>query len=527
MSPLRMAMAVAAALCLTALPATAQKYGGTLQVLISGNPNSLNIHDEPPTNATVALAPVYNALAIFDPMIAKETLETIRPELAESWSWSADRTALTFKLRQGVKWHDGRPFIAQDVKRTFDVVRGAAAERMKLNPRRAWYANVAEIVTNGDRAVTFRLKRPQPSLIAMLATGLAPVMAAHFPVADWRTKTLGTGPFVLKEYQRDKAVVLVKNLDYWAPGRPYLDGIRVNVVQARATQLAAYLAKQVEVVTPSAALKPFMDSIKKATDQVQFQEVTGTTNLYIMFNANRPPFNNSRLRLAMSSALDRVAYRKVVLGGSVATAGTMLPPPTGAWGLTPEQLVALPGYGNHQQNREEARRIMRELGYSPDKPLQAEILTNNVTFYVDAGAWTAGSLKEVYVDAKVKSLEPAVFLGNLSRREFQIVAYSGTNGSDDPDITFYEHYGCGSLRNYNDYCNPELQKKYDEQSAMFDNAARLKLVQEIDTKLVTDVARAFMGFRINYFPTWPYVKGFVAHQSSYNFWRMQEVWLDR
>jgi peptide/nickel transport system substrate-binding protein len=82
------------------------------------------------------------------------------------------------------------------------------------------------------------------------------------------------------------------------------------------------------------------------------------------------------------------------------------------------------------------------------------------------------------------------------------------------------------LRNYNDYCNPDIQSKYDRQSQMFDTAARLKLVQEIDEQLVTDVARALMGFRVSHFPAWPRVKNLVAHQGSYNFWRLQDVWLE-
>ncbi|MBI4081675.1 MAG: ABC transporter substrate-binding protein [Candidatus Lambdaproteobacteria bacterium] len=522
-----LALAVLAGATLGAAPAVAQKYGGTLQVLIGGNPWSLSLHDESPGNHTVSMSPVYNNLAVFDPFQSRETLATIRPELAKSWAWNAERTALTFELRQGVKWHDGKPFTSRDVKRTFDIARGAATERLKLNPRRLWYANVREITIDGDYEVTFRLKRPQPSLIAMLAAGVSPVMPAHFPAAEWRSKALGSGPFKLKEYQRDKTIVLVKNQEYWVPGRPYLDQVRVNIIQSRATYTAAYLARQLDVITPSAAFRPLMESIRKTDKEVQFQEINSTSMLYVLFNPKQPPFDNARLRLAMSTALDRGAFSKVVLQGGVAIGGVMLPQPTGAWGLTAAQLASLPGYGDVEQNKEAARGIMRELGYGPDKRLRAEMIASSLALYTDFSAWVAASLKDVYVDATVKSMEPGVFNGYLSRREFQIVANAGNIATDDPDTTFYEHYGCGSLRNYNDYCNPALQAKYDEQSQMFDHAERLKLVQEIDARLVTDVARALMGFRINYYPTRPYVKNFVAHQAGYNFWRLQEVWLDK
>ncbi|MBI4081501.1 MAG: ABC transporter substrate-binding protein [Candidatus Lambdaproteobacteria bacterium] len=520
------AMALACAGLSVASPLLAQKYGGTLQVLIAAAPDSLSIHEGSPVN-TVGVSALFNNLVFYDPLVARESLDTIRPELAEGWSWNPEKTALTFKLRQGVTWHDGKPFSSADVKRTFDVVRGASQERPKLNPRKAWYANVESIATNGDGEVTFWLKRPQPSLIAMLAAGSAPVMAAHFPVADWRTKALGTGPFVLTEYQRDKLMLMNRNPRYFVAGRPYLDAVRMNIIHARATQVAAYVAGQLDVVTYSVALKPFMEAVKQGTDQVLFHKTVGTNARYVMFNPRKPPFDNPRLRLAMSAALDRVAYGKTVLQGGAVIAGTLTPPPIGYWGQTHAELVDVPGYGDPEKGKAEAQRIMRELGYGPDNPLKAEILANPVAVVLDSAVWTAGALKPIYVDATVKQSEPAVFRAALARRDFQIVAYSSTNGSDDPDITFYEHYGCGSLRSYNDYCNPDLQRKFDEQSQMFDTVARHKLVREIDVGILRDAPRAMMGFGVYYFPTWPYVKNFVPHQANSNFWRFQEVWLDK
>ena len=93
------------------------------------------------------------------------------PDLAESWSWSEDGKELTFKLRQGVKWHDGKPFTAADVKCTWDLLQGKAKDKLRVNPRKAWYNNLDEVTTNGDHEATFHLKRPQPALLALLASG--------------------------------------------------------------------------------------------------------------------------------------------------------------------------------------------------------------------------------------------------------------------------------------------------------------------------------------------------------------------
>jgi peptide/nickel transport system substrate-binding protein len=149
---------------------------------------------------------------LFDPLKKQENVSTIIGELAEKWEWQDGGKALAFTLRTGVKWHDGQPFTSKDVKYTFDLVREApgAPAKLRVNPRKLWYENVADIEMPGADAVVFRLKRPQPSLILMLAAGYSPVYPAHVPPAELRTKCVGTGPFKLKEYRPGEYVDLVK-----------------------------------------------------------------------------------------------------------------------------------------------------------------------------------------------------------------------------------------------------------------------------------------------------------------------------
>ena len=139
------------------------------------------------------------------------------PDLATDWSWSEDGTELSFKLRRGVKWHDGKPFTAADVKCTFDLVLGKGPEKLRINPRKAWYRNLEDVTTKGDEEAVFHLHRPQPALVALLASGYSPISPCHVSPRDMRTRPVGTGPFKFAE--------LVRNPDYWKPGRPYLDAI--------------------------------------------------------------------------------------------------------------------------------------------------------------------------------------------------------------------------------------------------------------------------------------------------------------
>ena len=226
--------------------------GGVLNATLEESPPSFSIHEEATLATVWAIMPCYNNLTLFDPFQKQENLNTIIGELAEKWEWQDGGKALVFTLRRGVKWHDGQPFSGKDVKYTFDVVREApgAPAKLRVNPRKLWYENVAGIETPDPETVIFRLKRPQPSLLLMLASGYSPVYPAHVPPAELRTKCMGTGPFKLKEYRPGESVELVRNTDYFIRGRPYLDGIRYVIIQERGTRYAAIQANRLDIAYP-------------------------------------------------------------------------------------------------------------------------------------------------------------------------------------------------------------------------------------------------------------------------------------
>src|SRR5262249_31489518 len=181
-------------------PVPAQKSGGKLRFFHRDSPGSMSIHEEATISTVAPTMAVFNNLVLFKQHEKQNRPELIEPELAESWSWSEDGRALTFKLRQGIKWHDGKPFTAKDVKCTWDMLIGKSAEKLRLNPRKAWYRNLDEIATDGDHAVTFMLKRPQPAFLFLLAGGMSPVYPCHVLAAEMRKHPVGTGPFKFVEY---------------------------------------------------------------------------------------------------------------------------------------------------------------------------------------------------------------------------------------------------------------------------------------------------------------------------------------
>src|ERR1700738_3724292 len=154
------------ALC-SAGGAFAQKAGGTLKISFFDNPASMSLHEEATGAALRPMMGVFNNLVMYDQHVAQNSPDSIIPDLATSWSWSEDGKELTFPLRQGVKWHDGKPFTANDVKCTWDLLMGTGSEKLRVNPRKSWYSNVESISSKGDYEITFRLKQPQPALLAL------------------------------------------------------------------------------------------------------------------------------------------------------------------------------------------------------------------------------------------------------------------------------------------------------------------------------------------------------------------------
>src|SRR3954447_18595254 len=146
-------------LCLVASPALAQKSGGILRLSHFDSPASMSILEESTRAAEQPMMHVFNNLVMYKQDVAQASLRSIIPDLATSWSWNEEGTELTFPLRQGVKWHDGKPFTAADVKCAIDLLMDDAKEKLRINPRKSWYANVAEVTTNGDYEAIFHLKR--------------------------------------------------------------------------------------------------------------------------------------------------------------------------------------------------------------------------------------------------------------------------------------------------------------------------------------------------------------------------------
>ena len=380
----RAAVWAALALTLISASAVAQKSGGILKIPHGDSPASMSIHEESTIVSEGPMMAVFNNLVMFDQHIPQNRLDTIVPDLAVEWSWSEDGTTLTFKLRQGVKWHDGKPFTARDVNCTWDLLLGRGTEKLRINPRKSWYQNLAEVTINGDFEASFHLKRPQPSFIGLLASGWSPVYPCHVTPREMRQHPIGTGPFKFVEFKPNESIKLTRNPDYWKPGRPYLDGIEYTIIRNASTWILALGAQQFDRTGPGFVPISLLKEIKNQAPEMSCEIASWNTSRTAIINPAVPPFDNPELRRAIMLALDRKAFIDIIGEGQGEIGATMQPLPNGVWGMPADMLRTLPGYDpDTAKNREQAKQIMQKLGYGPDKRLAVTVTTRNVAAYRD------------------------------------------------------------------------------------------------------------------------------------------------
>ncbi len=310
---------------MAAAPVAAQKAGGTLRLYHNDNPPSTSLLEESTIASVMPFAAVFNNLVVFDPAKLHESLDTVIPDLAESWSWDPTNTKLTFKLRQGVKWHDGQPFTAKDVQCTWRMLIGKGdAKDFHRNPRKVWYSKLQDVRINGDYEATFELSEPQPSLPVLLASAFSAVYPCHVPQQVMRTKPIGTGPFKLVEFKRGDSIRLVRNPDYLKKDRPYLDEITFRIIDSRATRMLAFATGDFDITFPSDVSVPLMKDMKAQAPNAICEMTTTGTQINLLVNRVNPPFDNPDIRKAMSLALDRKAFNTILMEGQARLGGAML-----------------------------------------------------------------------------------------------------------------------------------------------------------------------------------------------------------
>jgi peptide/nickel transport system substrate-binding protein len=522
------AMAAPLLVAVAAGQASAQKAGGILKMYSADSPASMSIHEEATVFAQGPMMGVFNNLVMFDQQVKQNSLDSIVPDLATGWSWNEEGTELTLSLRQGVTWHDGKPFTAKDVVCTFELVTGSASDKLRVNPRRSWYRNLERLTTNGDYEVAFHLKRSQPAFLVVLASGFTPIYPCHVPARDMRQTPIGTGPFKFVGFKPNEYVKVARNPDYWKKDRPYLDGIEYTIIKNLSTAVLALVSGKFDLTFPYSLTPALLKDVKNQLPEALCEMGPVGLNRGLIVNRDNPPFDSPELRRAMALSLDRRVFIDILTDGEGDIGGAMQPPPAGLWGMPTKLLQSLPGYGpGIQENHAQARRIMGKLGYGPNNRLKVKVSARDLPYLRDTAVILIDQLKEVYIDGELETIDTATWFPKVMRRDF-IVGVTGGQGGPDPDQNLQQMYGCGGDLNYDGYCSAEVDRLIDRQSIEADPEKRKQLVWEIERKLVEDGGRPIIFYDRRGTCGRPYVKGWTAMVNSlFNGWRMEDVWLDK
>jgi peptide/nickel transport system substrate-binding protein len=448
--------------------------------------------------------------------------------LATGWSWNEEGTELTLPLREGVAWHDGKPFTAGDVVCTFDLLTGKSRESLRVNPRKSWYRNLERVTTNGDYEVTFHLKRPQPAFLTLLASGFSPIYPCHVAPRDMRQHPIGTGPFIFAGFKPNEYIKVTRNPNYWKKGRPLLDGIEYTIIKNLSTAVLALISGKFDTAFPYSLTVPLLKDVKSQMPQAMCEMGPVGLNRNLLVNRDVPPFDDPDLRHAMALSLDRQAFIDILTEGEGDIGGVMQPPPAGLWGMPPDTLQTLPGYGpDIQKNRADARQIMQKLDYGPDHRLEIKVSVRDLPYLRDPAVILIDQLKQVFIDGRLETIDTTNWFPRVMRRDY-IVALAGAGSGPDPDQNLHLLYGCGAELNYNGYCSAEVDRLIDRQSTEVDHEKRKQLVWEIERKLAEDGARPIIFYDRRATCWQPYVKGLTLMVNSlFNGWRMEDVWLDK
>jgi peptide/nickel transport system substrate-binding protein len=490
------------------------KPGGVISVPVSSDPQALDIHQVSTYVAVWPEAPCYNQLLQIDPN--DETDSKITADLADKWETPDNGLSYIFHLHPGIKFHDGSPFTSADIKANLDWIKTPANK--KPSPRSGVLGSITGIETSDDNTVTIKLSQPNPSLLLNLASdyfaiGSKAVIDASGDLGD---KFIGTGPFKLKSYQRGNSVQLEKNPNYWVTGRPYLDGLNFYIVPDPNTSFTNFLGGQYQQYHE---IKPEnVSRVKSETGGKAEVIPTGSyTRQVIFFNTKKKPWDDIRVRQAVSLALDRGDAINTAQGGFGELGGYMRA--SGSWGLPVDQIKAIPGYD--KGNIDQAKALLQQAGVQT--PIKGTLLSRND--FTDIYTWTQQALTKVGINLDLDPRDNAAAYDAAYGGQFDLMAWTVSIVIDDPDATFAEISTSKAVRNWSALTDPEIDSLYAAQTKELDNGKRKQIVNQMDKKALS-IFQTLQLYFVKYNEgLYTNVKDFKFHSSLYTNRRLQDAWL--
>jgi peptide/nickel transport system substrate-binding protein len=447
---------------------------------------------------------------IYEPLVTLDTRLGIRPGLAESWSQPDPRT-LVFKLRRGVKFHDGTAFDAEAARFNF--------ERMKTEPksvRKGEVANIDTVEVVDSHTIKVKLKRPDAALLATL-TDRAGMMVSPKVVQERgaelgrNARGAGTGPFEFVEWVRDSHLVIKRNDAYWnRQGGPYLDRIRYRPIPDDVVKLQSLQSGEIDVMD---YVQPRDVAAVKADKNLVVVDVPSLADFAYQLNLTRPPFNTKALRQAVASALDLEQIVKGVWLNVGVPANGPIPPTSWAYDRSIAPI-----------KRDLARAKAKLAEGGQPGGFTFTLTTNNIPINIQEAAVMQAQLAEAGITAKVKLVDSATLIADGNNKNFDMVSFQWS-GRPDPDGNTYQFLRTtpGTSFNWSGISNPQIDALLDRTREISGQAERRKLYSELTRLLQDELPMIFIVHPIEPKAFSPRVQNYEAIPDG--MMRFKDVWL--
>lgn len=507
-----------------AMTAEQPQYGGVLRVAIAGDPPSLDMHQEGTFKVLIPMSTCYNTLTRFDP----HGFPKIIGDLAESWTVSEDGMTYVFKLHEGVKFHSGDELVGADVAATWNKI--VFPPKGISSSRRSFFGMIKSIEATGKYEATFKLKFPSASFLSFTAHPANLIYSKKYidKAPHWHKKNVnGTGPFKFKKWIRGSTLEVVRNDNYFRKGMPYLDGAKYFMIKDLSARAKSVRAGRTDVEFrgfPPAEVEAMK---KQLGDKITVRYPKAMIQWGVNFNHTKKPFDDVRIRKALSLALNRYDMAKTLapLSG-LETVGGLIHPDA-EWALSREELEALPGFGkDHEANMAEAKRLLKEAGY--EKGLEVKLTNRAVKLpYIDLGVFVVSSWKKIGVEAEHVLEESATWSKNRRGSNFSVsIDPYGSSAAGDPDEVLVKFIG-GSANNWGKIDNPVVNKLFEQQKIERDPQKRVEQVKALSREIINN-AHWLPGLwwtRIEVRSS--KIKNYEPHHSHWMNRRLEDVWMEQ
>jgi len=518
---------VAIVLLLVAMPADAQdkpRHGGELVFVVPSEPPSYDAHQEETFGVIHPMAPHYNTLLRVDPNDRTGTKPV--GDIAESWTVSKDGLTYTFKIRRGVKFHDGSELTSKDVKASYDKILKPPAGVKSL--RKEAYESIASVDAPDAGTFVVKLKYPEPSILLNLASPWNWIYKADLLAKDphWYEKNvMGTGPFTFVEHVKGSHWVGKKNPNYWDKGKPYLDGYRAIFISSSAAQVAAVRGERAMIQFRSFS-PPERDQLVQALgNKIAVQESPWDCLNFVSMHHDKKPFDDKRVRRALSLALDRyegsAALSKITLVKDVA--GIQVPGTP--YATPPAELEKLAGYGRDiNKNRAEARRLLKEAGVADGFSLVFK--NRGIPHpYEPLGIWLIAQWKQIGLNVRQEIIEASAYHPMLKRGDFEVAMDFQCGFIVEPDLDL-PRFISTSDANYGRHKDTVIDDLMHRQGRATDLEERKKILRQLEKRLLDEEAHVIYTLQWHrIIPHLAKVKGWTITPSHYLNNQLDAVWL--